>query len=715
MNNLFFNRELSWVEFNGRVLSQACNKRIPLLERLKFLSITESNFDDFFMIRVAGLKQLIHNGIAKKDSTGLNPTEQLEKISSRVHEIFNIQYSLLNDSLIPELATEGIEYVSAKDYSFEQQKFTEILFNEEIFPLLTPLRAKDNNSFSIIGSLKLHAAFLLQANTEETKYYTNSTHSPQPTDEKLLSILQIPNTIKRIVWLPSANPTKKTFTLIEDVILKYGDAFFPGFNVVEKMLFKPTCDADIEVNEDENNFIKAMEDVLIKRRFAMPVRLMCNNTSAEILNRLKQKLELNETDIYCFNGIIDTASLLDITLIEDFAALKFKPWENSKSIAFSSKENIWDSIKSKDIMLHVPYEDFEPIIRFINDAATDENVLAIKMTLYRTSRNSSIIQALERAAKRGKQVTVYVELKARFDEKRNISWVTRLERAGVIVVYGLVNLKVHAKLALVIRREKIGVKRYVHFSTGNYNEKTATTYSDISVFTTNYEIANDATLFFNIISGYCAVQPLKKLAISPINLKSKLLSMIERETKLSTKEKPGFIMAKMNSLASEEIIEALYKASQANVRILLNVRGICMLIPGVQNVSENIKVVSIVDRFLEHSRIFYFLNGGSEELYISSADWMKRNFDYRVELMFPVLQKDIFNKLKAELETYFADNANSFVLQSDGTWKANEPTAKSGIEAQEELYKRYAKQNEKASTKKDNKFLVSVIAGNKTK
>lgn len=682
----FFNRELSWVEFNARVLNQACDKTLPLLERLKFMTITSSNFDEFFMVRVAGLKAKALSMPDWKDSSGLTAKEQLSKISKRVHELTDIQTEVLNREIIPSLAEKGIVYVSSKDFDSNQEHFSEILFNEEIFPLLTPLRADTNQTFSLITNLKLHGAYLLKPIVENpnipTEFLTNA--------EESMVIVQIPKTVRRVIWLPSKND-QRYFTLVDDILEKFVTKLFPGYKVTDSLIFKATCDADFSVEEDKGDFIQAMENVLVKRDFAKPVRLVCNSSSPKIQEMLTEKLQLNPEDVYTVDGIVDISTLIDLREIEGFSELKFSSWKKSLIKGFVPGQPFWDKIKQGDILLHVPYQSYEPVLQFINDAADDPDVLAIKMTLYRTSNHSAITAALERAARNGKQVTVFVELKARFDEKQNISWADRLERAGAIVVYGIVNLKVHGKLMLVVRREQTGVKRYVHFSTGNYNEKTANLYSDISVFTGNYEIATDASLFFNMISGYSAIQTMTRMFMAPINIKTKLLSMIEREIQSASPEKPGLIMAKMNSLADEDCIKALYKASCNNVKVLLNVRGICMLIPQKEGLSENIKVISIIDRFLEHSRVFYFQNGGNEELYLSSADWMPRNLERRVEIMLPILQENIFQDIKENLQIYFKDTESSYELQSDGGWKKR--GGKKNLRAQEELYKKYKKQS----------------------
>src|SRR5574344_574192 len=697
------NRELSWIEFNARVLHEACRKELPLMERLKFIAIVASNFDEFFQVRVASIKRAEMTTPHSLDSSGLTPAALLRKISTRCHQVTKLQYDTLTNDVLPALAKEGISYISATNYSQQQKSFTENLFKKEIFPLLTPLRT-DAKEFPHIGNLKLHAAYLLEPipgmHVKENALSVKAGSS-------ILALVQIPSSIPRVVWLPG-EANAKQFTVVDDIITLYGTELFPGYRIKESMLFKVARDADFSVNENAGqDFIHAMEEVLEKRQSSFAVRMVCNSSSSAILAILKQQLALKTEDVYEVNGLIDPATLLDVTTIEEAAHLSYPEWNNFYPSDLPEEGTYWDTFRQHDILLNVPYESYDPVIKFIQDAAEDPKVLAIKMTLYRTGSNSPIVEALETAAQNGKQVTVFVELKARFDEKRNISWANQLEKAGVIVVYGIVNLKVHAKICLVIRRESDGIRRYVHLSTGNYNPKTAKMYQDLSIFTSNNEIANDATLFFNIISGYSALQTMHHLFMAPVTLKSRLIEMIDREIQLSTPENPGLIVAKMNSLAQTEIIQKLYEASAAGVKIMLNVRGICMLIPNLKNISENITVVSIVDRYLEHSRIFYFQNGGSEEMYLSSADWMDRNLDRRIELMFPVIDKEVFKTVKETLLLYFQDNTHSHVLQSDGSWKANAPAKKElAVRVQEVLYKKYKKRNETRRSAPKLEFVV---------
>lgn len=705
MENRFFNRELCWLEFNARVLFQALRKELPLLERLQFLSIVTSNFDEFFQVRVASVKRLLAENPSNVDISGLTSQLVLTSISARAHQIIRSQHNCLMTDILPNLAEKGYVYVNPGDYSAQQTEFLQGVFKNEIYPLLTPLRT-DVEAFPHIKNLSTYAAFLLKpiegikVGSEDLKGSDDLPH---------IAFVEIPGGISNIFWLPGVSGKKsKPFTLLQDVVTSCGTLLFPGFTVDETLLFKVTRDADFAVDEDSGiNFIHAMEDVLIQRKSSFPVQMTCNCSSENLVKYLTEKLELTADDVYKVEQIIDPNDLMELRSVDDADKMSFEKWEHFYPADLPQNEPYWDTLKIRDKILHVPYESYDPVVKFISDAADDDNVLAIKMTLYRTGRDSPIIDSLERAAQRGKQVTVLVELKARFDEERNIAWANELEQAGVTVIYGLKNLKVHAKILMVIRRESDTIRRYVHLATGNYNPKTAKLYSDISLFTSNPLIANDATLFFNLVTGYSTIQKMNCLGMAPVTIKSRILNMIQREIERSTPEQPGLIIAKMNSLTHKEVISALYKASQAGVKILLNIRGICMLVPGVSGLSENIRVVSIVDRYLEHSRIFYFQNAGNPELYCSSADWMSRNLDRRIELMFPILEKKAFNDVKSILESYFADNTNAMELMQNGSWtpvlcKSKEQK----YQAQAELYKKYKKFDESKPKNVDTQFEV---------
>lgn len=691
MEPRFFNRELSWIEFNGRVLHQALRKDLPLLERLQFLSIISSNFDEFFQVRVASVKRLLFTNPEQVDVSGLTPELVLHQISARVHQIIRSQHECLKNDVLPEFAKKNICYLKPEDFSITQAEYAQNFLQNDVYPVLTPLRT-DTEIFPHIGNLAKYAAFLLKPISgirKAVEAFKGDEESPR------IALVQIPSVVPQVLWLPG-EPGVRQFALIEEIITQYGRILFPGFNVEETLIFKVARDADFAVDEDSGqNFIHEMEKVLVKRQSSFPVEITCNSSSETILKFLMDKLELKDEDVYRVEDFVDPGVLMALREIEGAEKLSYPVWNHFYPADLPQEEPYWDVLKQKDVLLHVPYESYDPVIKFISDAADDPNVLAIKMTLYRTGKDSPIISALERAAQKGKQVVVLVELKARFDEERNIQWANELENAGVTVIYGLVNLKVHAKIIMVMRRENDTIRRYAHLATGNYNPKTAKLYSDLSLFTSNYEIVNDATQFFNLVTGYSTLQSMKQLGMAPVTLKTKLLANIQREIDRSDPVHPGLIVAKMNSLTHTEVIEALYKASQAGVKVLLNIRGICMLVPGVKGLSENIKVVSIVDRYLEHSRIFYFQNGGNEELYLSSADWMSRNLDRRIELMFPVLDREVFTEVKEILDTYFTDNVNALVLKENGIWE--EKTPEKGQElrrAQEVLYKKYKRRHD---------------------
>jgi polyphosphate kinase len=573
--------------------------------------------------------------------------------------------------VFPTLAKEGVILVRPAAYTAAQKTYLEALFRSEIFPSMTPLRVENGGEFPFTGNLRLHAAFLLEQPRGGVRRLLMKEADGAA---ERLAVVQIPANLARVVWLPAEADGASRFTLLDDVVMTWGYRLFPGWNVKETNLFKVTRDADFSVDEErEEDFIEAMEEVLVGREQSRPVRLSVTADSPRLKGELIRRLALEDDDVYEMPGPIDLRSLFDLANAQGYDHLREEVWKNYWPADLPVDEPLWDRIGASDVLLQLPYESFDPVVRFVADAATDPQTLAIKMTLYRTSGDSPIVKALETAAQNGKQVTVLVELKARFDEGRNIAWASRLEQSGVIVVYGIARLKVHAKACLVVRRETDGVRRYLQLSTGNYNDRTARVYGDFVLFTANSDLTYEASLFFNMITGYSAVQSMRSLIIAPTELKHRVLSLIERETKRATQEFGGTIIAKMNSLADVEVIDALYRASRAGVKILLNVRGICMLVPGVVGLSDNIRVVSVVDRYLEHARAFYFANGGAEEVYLSSADWMSRNLERRIELMFPVLQEDLKRRVVDTLSMYFLDNDRARELGPDGVWRRIEP------------------------------------------
>lgn len=656
---VYLNRELSWIDFNARVLDQALKREKPVLERLKFLSIVSSNFDEFFMVRIAALKRAIRNG-GGVDLAGMTPAKQFAEAVIRIKNIVTQQYECFNTQILPDMEAAGIPYVAPSEYSLQDVAYVEDYFRREVQPLLTPLRFEEDQALPSIGNLRLHAAFLLRPKDKNTD------------DEgDLLSIVQIPASLPRIVWLPKNETAARSWTLIDHVVALCGEDLYPGYSVLERTLFKLTRDADFAVDEErDEDFVEAMEQVLVKRELSIPVRLSISPESPCIRDTLAERLELQREDIYEMPGPIDLRTLMDLATSNEFPHLYDDSWRHLLPPFFDPEEDLWASIQMEDRYLHFPYNSFDPVVRFFREAAEDPNVAAIKVTLYRTSGDSPIVKALEHAARNGKQVTALVELKARFDEGRNITWAARLEQAGVIVVYGLASLKVHAKAALVVRRESVGIKRYIYLSTGNFNDRTARLYGDIGYFTCDDLIAYETGLFFNVITGYSSHSLFSTLALAPATLKFKLIEMIEREITRANQHQSARIMLKCNSLSDKDIIDALYRASCAGVEVLLNIRGICLLIPGTVGLSENIRVVSTIDRYLEHARIYWFANGGSEEVYLSSADLMTRNLEKRVELMFPVIQDEQRHHLTELLLGYFDDHVSAYELQKDGKWCA---------------------------------------------
>ena len=699
----FLNRDLSWIDFNERVLEEGLRKDLPLMERLRFLSIVSSNFDEFFMVRVAAIKRALRSNTAenKADPSGLGPAQQLREISKKVHAIKKRQCDCLRDEIFPGLASGGLKMVQPDSYSVPQMDYLESYFLGQVYPILTPLRIESETPLPFIESRIINAAFLLVPEEQDE----------QSTEH--IVIVKLPQALSRIIWLPedsgmtdNGRPEKEKlqWALLDDVTLVWGAYLFPGFRVTESMLFKINRDADFPVDEKrDGDFIEAMEEVLHGRDKSDVVRMVYSQGSDKIRDELARRFSLEAGDLYQHDGPINSIDLLELANIAGFEELQENPWKIHKVPAFNDETPILDRISQGDVMLHLPYQSFNPVIRFFQEAAADPNVVAIKTTLYRTggaipgagipgssSAYSPVVRALEQAALNGKSVTAVVELKARFDEERNISWANRLEKAGVIVVYGLSNLKIHAKTTLVLRRENDRIKRYVHLSTGNYNDMTAKYYEDYCLFTCRQDIAYDAGLLFNMLTGYSSIQPMVRLAIAPTGLKSRLLDLIERETNRAAghnSQYPGKIMAKLNALTDTDIINALYRASQAGVKISLCVRGICTLVPGIPGVSENIRVISVIGHYLEHSRICYFANGGAEELYLSSADWMPRNLERRVELLFPVPDEKLRARLRDDLNDYFRDNCQARILNSDGTWTmTNPPDGEKPFRIQKEMH-----------------------------
>jgi len=688
----YFNRELSWMQFNSRVLSEARDKTIPLFERLKFLSITASNLDEFVMIRVASLKDMVSEGYEKKDIAGLTPSIQLDKINEFEHELVSLQYSTLNHMLIPHLAQNHINIVSDFNKLNEKQKeFVDQYFENEVYPVLTPMAFDSSRPFPLIRNKTLNIASLLQKKNGDK--------------ELDFATVQVPSVLPRIIQIPSENGI--TVILLEQMIEKNIQKLFLNYNVITSYPYRIMRNADFDIDEEDvADLLQEIQKQIKKRQWGEAIKLEVEEKiDKRLLKMLKKNLKIEDKDIYYINGPLDLTFLMKVYAIDGFDQLKSPKYIPQMVSALNCDEDIFTQIRAGDILLHHPYETFEPVVDFIKTAANDPQVLAIKQTLYRVSGHSLIIASLAEAAERGKQVTVLVELKARFDEENNIIWAKKLEKAGCHVIYGLMGLKTHCKITLVVRREEDGIKRYVHLGTGNYNDSTAKLYTDFGLLTCANQIGEDATAVFNMISGYS--EPLKwnKLALAPIWLRDKFLYLIDREIKIALEGKSAHIIIKMNSLSDKRLIDELYKASMAGVKIDLIVRGICCLIPGVIGLSENISVRSIIGNFLEHARMFYFENGGYDEIYLGSADWMPRNLDKRVEILFPVEDQNLKKEVLHVLEVQLSDNEKSHILQSDGSYeKVDRRGRKEVINAQEifcaEAIARNNPDNERKTTRR---------------
>ncbi len=671
---VFINRELSWLAFNRRVLEEALEVQLPLLERLKFLAITGSNMDEFFMVRVGGLQQLRAQADDKVDASGLVPSKQLAAISQAAHEMVADQYACLLSDIEPKLAAEGIRRLKISELTPDQDSYVERLFEHEIYPLISPMAVDLDDPFPLLPGLGVNLCIRLK--------------TIKGSDIPRFAVVAIPKGLARFVTVPTEEGYH--YLLLEDIITAFINRAFPGEQLVETVPFRITRNADMSVREDmAGDLLEQMKEVLTERRQSSCVRLEVSASASDVLRSfLKTALELEDADIYAVGGPIALSAYLRLAGMTGFENLRPEPWPPQPSPALRPNESIFESIARGDILLYHPYESFDPVLRLIEEAADDPDVLAIKQILYRTSDHSPVVAALARAADRDKNVTVVVELKARFDEARNIEWATALEHAGVQVIYGIRGLKTHAKICIVVRREPAGIRRYIHFGTGNYNEKTARLYSDISFMTCNEDFGADASAFFNTITGYSQPIRFRKIEVAPIGLRARILELIENERERCRQGHVARIDVKLNSLADTEIIRALYAASQTGVKIRLNVRGICCLQPGIPELSENITVTSIVDRFLEHSRIMYFHNGGDAQVYISSADWMSRNLDRRVELLVPVEDRACRERLVQILDVCFRDNVKACVLGSEGRYerrKASSPGR--AVRGQEVLYR----------------------------
>lgn len=652
----FSNRELSWMAFNERILGEARDKTLPLFERVKFLSITASNLDEFFMVRVASLKDMVDAGYSKPDIAGMSPKEQLKKLNKATHSLVSLQYSTYNRSLVPQLEQNGLVIVEKhEDLTEEQAEYVDQYFEENVYPVLTPMAVDSSRPFPLIRNKSLNIGALLCKKGEK--------------EEEEFATVQVPSVLNRIVVIPSKGE-ETVIILLEEVIERNIQKLFLNYNVLCAHPFRIMRNADLSIDEDEaEDLLKEIERQVKKRQWGKAIRLEVEDgVNKRLLNILKEELDVEEDDIFKINGPLDLTVLMKVYGLDGFTHLKNLPHEPAEVLEFNKDEDVFTSIRRQDILMHHPYQSFEPVVEFIRQAARDKDVLAIKQTLYRVSGNSPIIAALAQAAENGKQVSVLVELKARFDEENNIVWAKKLEKAGCHVIYGLVGLKTHSKITLVVRRENDGIRRYVHLATGNYNDATAKLYTDLGLFTCNEAIGEDATAVFNMLSGYSEPLNWNQLSLAPLWMKDRFLYLIEREKKHAKAGEQAHIIAKMNSLCDKDIIVALYEASSAGVKIDLIIRGICCLKVGIPGVSENITVRSIVGNFLEHSRIYYFENGGNPEYYLSSADWMPRNLERRVEILFPILEKNLQEKVRHILDCQLKDTLKAQILQPDGTY-----------------------------------------------
>ena len=709
MKSPFFNRELSWVEFNARVLGEAEREDNPLLERLRFLTIVSSNFDEFFMVRVASLQAQRRRGAKVRCAAGLLPEEVLERLGRRVHEVVGRQYRVFGELILPALGEQDILFVEPGGYTPEQIGFLKGYFQRQLLPLLTPVRVEDGEAFPFTGNLRSHILFRLarRADSPGGLGGAGPEEGGETPEGPLYAFVQLPGNVPRLVSVPSRR-SRSCFTLLEHVITSSASALFPGYAVQDSVCFRVSRDADLSVDERrDEDFVEAMEELLASRQRSRPIRLEVTRGSAALRDFLTERLALDQADVYELDGPIDLTGFSTVVSLPGCDQLRHQPWLPQLPPALLEAEDLWQVLRQRNVLLHHPYESFEPVVRLVEEAATDPDVLAIKMTLYRTGGGSPVIRALKTAAESGKQVTAVVELKARFDEERNIGWAEQLERAGVIVIYGIANVKVHAKALLVVRREEEGIRRYVHLATGNYNGTTAKLYTDFGLLSSDELLSYDTALFFNTVTGYSAAPTLRKLVMAPLGLKDRILQWIRREAEQSSREKPGHIMAKLNSLTDADVIEALYHAAEKGVRIQLNVRGPCLLVPGRKGLSENVHVVSIVGRFLEHARILYFSNNGRREVYLSSADWMPRNLERRVELLFPVEQHDLKARLIENLHLTFRDNVNAWSLAPDGTYRRVERRAGRKRTRSQEIFYRQAGQRSRGSTREGrNEFVV---------
>lgn len=694
----YWNRELSWLGFDERILEEARDRQIPLFERMKFLSITSSNLDEFFMVRVASLKDMVHAGYEKTDIAGMSPKVQLSHISERTHRLVDEQYRVYLKSLLPSLRHVGIHMISShEDLTKEQGEFVDAYFEENIYPVLTPMAMDSSRPFPLIRNKTLNLGALIRKK------------SARKNREGLeFATVQVPSVLPRYVELPRDENGERYLILLEQIIERNIGKLFLSYHVVCTCPYRIMRNADLSIDEDEAaDLLKEIQKQLKKRQWGEVIRLEAEaGMDPRLLAILKKEFGIKEEDLFLINGPLDLTFLMKMYGLDGFEEYKTPKYTPQPVAALQNEDDIFTNIRKGDILLHHPYDTFDPVVEFVKKAAVDPDVLAIKQTLYRVSGNSPIIAALAKAAENGKQVSVLVELKARFDEEHNIVWAKMLEKAGCHVIYGLLGLKTHSKITLVVRREEDGIRRYVHLGTGNYNDSTAKLYTDCGMFTCDEKIGQDATAVFNMLSGYSEPGSWNKLVVAPLWMRNRFLHLIEMERLHAENGRKAHIIAKMNSLCDQEIIAALYAASTAGVKIDLIVRGICCLKTGIPGVSENITVRSIVGNFLEHARIFYFYSDGYEEIYMGSADWMPRNLDKRVEIIFPVEDEKLKKELKHILEIQLADNTKAHILQPDGSYKKVDKRGKTLICAQDYFCQEAMERSRKPEERKQQRVFI---------
>jgi len=657
----YISKQFGWVEFNKRVLAEAQDSTTPLLERFKYLAIVASNLDEFVMVRVARLKDQIQSKYTGTDKAGLTPQEIFGKLEVKIHKLVEDQYQCFKN-LLPELKKAGINFVNYNELTLEQKEYLTAYFKDTIYPVLTPRAIDESRPFPRLLNKSLNLGVRLKSSQQEELL-------PHKSGQDLFSVVRIPAVLPRLIELPNKN-NNKFFIFLEEIIEEHLDYLFPSYQIQSVINFRITRNADVNLDEKAQNLLMEMEEYIKRREKGFPVRLEIEARSDKKTKQfLMRSLNLSAKDVYEIWGPIDLTPFFDLPELEEYQDLTFSPLPPQPPVDFYEQEDIFAAIREKDRLVHHPYESFETIVKMIQKAATDPKVLAIKQTLYRVSENSPIVAALAKAADNGKQVTALVELKARFDEANNIEWARELEEAGCHVIYGLAGLKVHTKLLLIIRQEEDGIKRYVHTSSGNYNEKTAKLYNDIGFFTCKETFGADVSALFNLLTGYAAPPKWKKISVAPLDLRDTFIDWIKNEIDRVKAGSEGRIIAKMNALVDKEIIKALYRASRAGVEIDLIVRGMCCLKPGIEEVSENIRVISIVGRFLEHSRVYYFKNGGNQKLFLTSADWRPRNLDRRVEALFPIEDKEIKERLIKILKICLNDQVKASKQLPDGSYE----------------------------------------------